>query len=239
MEHDYLIAGLRVRMDTFGRTAAQAEPYLTQTTGEPDLTIVSDPKLLQERQPHLSLDDCEYLSTGGSFYRQLIAHGGLMLHASAVVMDGYAYLFSAPCGTGKSTHTDLWRKAFGDAVIMLNDDKPALKKEQGRWYAYGTPWSGKTAQNVNLGVPLGGVCVLTRGERNEIEPYGGAAAIFSLLDQTARPQTANFRAALLELLDDLMSSVPVWKLRCTPTVDAALVSQAAMSKEAVRRFGGI
>ena len=161
-----------------------------------------------------------------------------MLHSSAIVLDGYAYLFSAPCGTGKSTHTSMWQRVFGENAVMLNDDKPALKKEQGRWYAYGTPWSGKTAQNVNMRIPLGGICVLTRGEKNEIEPYSGAAAIFALLDQTVRPRVANVRGELLELLDDLMSNVPVWRLRCTPTEEAALVSHAAMSKEAHKRFGG-
>lgn len=238
MEQDYLIAGLRVRMDSFGRTLSQAGPYLTETIGYADITIISDPQSLKEQQPHLSLDDCEYLCTGGSFYRQLLDFDGLMLHSSAVVMDGYAYLFSAPCGTGKSTHTNMWKAAFGDAVAMLNDDKPALRMEDGRWYAYGTPWSGKTDQNINMRVPLGGICVLTRGETNEIEPYYGAAAIFSLLDQTVRPKTVNVRGRLLELLDDLMESVPIWKLRCTPTKEAALVSRTAMSKEAIKRFGG-
>lgn len=238
MQHDYLIAGLRVRMDSFGRTLSQAEPYLTQTVGDADITITSEPQSLKTQQPHLSLDDCEYLCTGGSFYRQLLDFDGMLLHSSAIVMDGYAYLFSAPCGTGKSTHTNMWKAAFGNEVVMLNDDKPALRKEDDRWYAYGTPWSGKTDQNVNMRVPLGGICVLMRGETNEIEPYCGASAIFSLLDQTVRPKALNVRGRLLELLDDLMSTVPVWKLRCTPTKEAALVSQAAMSKEANRRFGG-
>lgn len=238
MKQDYIIAGLRVRMDSFGRTRSQAESYLTETVGEPDIVISSDPEALRKQQPHLSLDDCEYLTTGGSFYRQLISHRGLMLHASAVVMDGYAYLFSAPCGTGKSTHTNMWKAAFGDAVVMLNDDKPALRKEGDVWYAYGTPWSGKTDQNINMRVPLGGICVLTRGEQNEIQPYCGASAIFALLDQTVRPRVASVRAELLDLLDDLMSSVPVWKLRCTPTKEAAEVSHEAMAEEANRRFGG-
>ena len=236
MEQNYLIAGLRVSMDSFGRTQSQAEPYLTESVGEVDITIASDPQSLKNQQPHLSLDDCEYLCTGGSFYRQLLNHDGMMLHSSAVVMDGYAYLFSAPCGTGKSTHTNMWKEAFGDSVVMLNDDKPALRKEGNRWYAYGTPWSGKTDQNLNMRAPIGGICVLTRGPQNEIQPYCGAAAVFSLLDQTVRPQIANVRGKLLELLDDLMASVPVWKLSCTPTIDAALVSHAAMSKEAKNRF---
>lgn len=238
MEKDYLIAGLRVRMDTWGRTEKQAVPYLTETDGEADLVIVSDPEALHERQKHLSLDDCEYLSTGGSFYRRLLQFNGMMLHSSAVVMDGYAYLFSAPCGTGKSTHTTMWREAFGyDRVIMLNDDKPALRLEDGRWYAYGTPWSGKTDQNTNVRVPVGGICVLTRGQTNEIVPFGGAQATLAILEQTARPAGAEARGQLLELIDNLLTAVPVWKLKCTPTHDAARVSQKAMSEEAKKRFG--
>lgn len=238
MERDYQIAGLRVRMDTYGRTLTQAEPYLVATEGEADVVITSAPERLHEEQPHLSLEACEYLSTGGSFYRQLLKFDGMLMHASAVVMDGYAYLFSAPCGTGKSTHTTLWRETFGkDRVLMLNDDKPALRYEDGRWYAYGTPWSGKTDQNINLRVPLGGVCVLRRGNTNEIAPFGGIPAVFALLEQTARPAIPHAREKLLELLDCLLQSVPIWMLRCTPTKESALVSQEAMSKEAKKRFG--
>jgi len=238
MERDYLIAGLRVRMDTWGRTEKQAESYLTETAGDADLIVTSAAESLQAKQPHLSLDDSEYLTTGASFYRQLLNFEGMMLHSSAVIMDGYAYLFSAPCGTGKSTHTTMWREAFGnDRVQMLNDDKPALRLENGRWYAYGTPWSGKTAQNINTRVPLGGICVLTRGEVNEIAPFGGTQAVLALLEQTLRPATMEGRGRLLELVSSLLETVPVWKLKCTPTPDAARVSQKAMSEEAIKRFG--
>lgn len=238
MERDYLIAGLRVRMDTFGRGETQAVPYLTEAGAEPDIVITSNPELLREKQPHLSLDDCEYLSTGSSFYRQLLRFDGMMIHASAVVMDGYAYLFSAPCGTGKSTHTSLWLKTFGrNRAMILNDDKPAIRLENGRWYAYGTPWSGKTDQNTNARVPLGGICVLTRGETNEIEPFSGRDAVLALLTQTVRPAGPKARMRILELLDCLMGNIPLWKLQCTPTPEAAEVSMKAMTAEAKKRFG--
>lgn len=238
MERDYIIAGLRVRMDTFGRTEVQAQPYITETSGTPDIVIHSHAKELMESQPHLTLDDSEYISTGGSFYRQLLHFSGLLLHASAVVMDGFAYLFSAPSGTGKSTHTTLWRKVFGyDEVLMLNDDKPALRLEDGRWYAYGTPWSGKTDKNLNMRVPLGGICLINRGQTNSIEPYSGVAATFELLEQTLRPNVSQMREDLLELLDSLMVSVPVWRLYCTPTADAAILSHKVMAEEAKKRFG--
>ena len=237
MVYYYRIAGLLVQMETFGRTLEQAAVYMTEA-GKPDIVISSHPEVFSETQPHLSLDDCEYLCTGASFYKQLLKFDGMLIHASAVVKDGFAYLFSAPCGTGKSTHTELWRETFGDEkVLMLNDDKPALRREDGKWYAYGTPWSGKTAQNTNIRVPLGGVCVLQRGETNVIEPFAGAKAAFALLEQTVRPPDGKSRALLLELLDDMMAKTPIWKLSCTPTKEAALVSHRAMSAEAHKRWG--
>ena len=237
MERDYLIAGVRVRMDSFGRTVEQAKPYLIETEGEPDIVIQSARDSFHERNPHLTMDDCEYLCSGGSFYRQLLQFGGMMIHSSAVVVDGYAYLFSAPCGTGKSTHTTMWRNVFGDKAQMLNDDKPAVRLVDGRWYAYGTPWSGKTAQNINMRVPVGGICVLERGEINEIAPFGGVFAMQNLLEQTSRPAAPEGRGKLLEMLDRLLRDVPVWKLKCTPTPEAAMVSYKAMSEEAKKRFG--
>lgn len=231
MPRYYKITGLTVEMDSFGRTVTQAEPYLCPAA-KPDIVISCNWKGLKATQPHLSDEDCEYMVTGASFYRQLLDFDGMLLHASAVMMDGRAYLFSAPCGTGKSTHTALWRQVFGpDRARILNDDKPALRLENGMFYAYGTPWSGKTDQNINERVPLAGVCMLGRGETNSIKRFSGAAAIHALLEQTVRPSDPGLTGKLLELLDKLLTSVPVWKLQCNMEPEAALVSYRAMSGE--------
>lgn len=226
----YKIAGLTVQMDSFGRTVEQAAPYRCPPA-EPDVIIRSDWKVLQQSQPHLSDEDCEYLCTGGSFYRQLLNFDGMLLHASAVVVDGWAYLFSAPCGTGKSTHTRLWREVFGDRAYMLNDDKPALRFENGRWYAYGTPWSGKYDISTNVRVPVAGICFLHRAQENTIAPLSGPKAIFSLLEQTARPPAAELRRQLMVLLDLLLNNLPVWQMGCNMDPQAAQVSYEAMSAE--------
>lgn len=227
MTQYYKIAGLTVAMDTFGRTLEQAKPYQCDPA-EPDMRIESHWQMLQQ-YPHLSDEDCEYLSTGGSFYRQLLQHDGMLLHSSAVVMDGKAYLFSASCGTGKSTHTKLWLKQFGERATMLNDDKPALRMKDGVWYAYGTPWSGKHDISTNIEVPIAGIAMIERGTENEIRPFSGAAAIHSILEQTARPADPESRIKILELLDKLLTMVPVWKLRCNMDPEAAIVSYEAMS----------
>lgn len=77
---------------------------------------------------------------------------------------------------GKSTHTKQWQKYFGaDQAIIINDDKPVLRRLEDGWYAYGTPFSGKTDENVNKKVKLQGICMLERGENRirQIQPGRG------------------------------------------------------------------
>lgn len=228
MTQYYKIAGLTVAMDSFGRTVEQAKPYLAEFFDNPDIVICSNWQTLKQSQPHLSDEDCEYLMSGGSFYQQLLKFDGMLLHSSAVVKDGKAYLFTAPCGIGKSTHTKLWIENFKDAYI-LNDDKPALRLENGIFYAYGTPWSGKYDKSCNVGVPVAGICVLRRGKENKIEPYGGRKALYDMLEQTIRSKSSTLQGELLETLDKLMTNVPVWKMECNMEKEAAYLSYHTMS----------
>lgn len=228
MKH-YCIAGLRVAMDTYGRTASQACPYEVPVAGEPDLTIHSTAEQLRQHHPYLTVDDSEYISTGSSFYTQLLSFEGMMLHSSCVVVDEKAYLFTANSGTGKSTHTQLWLDHFGERAYILNDDKPALRFVDGVWYAYGTPWSGKYDINKNACVPVAGIAVLERGSENEICRFGGIEAVQFILNQVVRPGAAQYRIRVLEILNKLMSNVPIWKLKCNMDPEAATVSYSAMS----------
>ena len=229
MEQYYKIAGLIVAMDTYGRTQKQAEPYLIEKIGEPDIRIVSYKDVIKERMELVSDDMAEYLGTGGGFYKELLNFDGFRLHASAVVYDGKAYLFSADSGTGKSTHTKLWLRLLGEKAYILNDDKPALRLIDGVWYAFGTPWSGKHDISVNQGVPVGGICMIERGEENEIAPYSGKKAIYDLFVQTNRPKATIYRIKLMELLDHLMQNVSIWKLKCNMDPEAAVISYNAMT----------
>lgn len=224
----YKIAGLVVEMNSFGRTVRQAQPYLCEEN-TPQIVIQNDWRSLQQRQPHLSDEACEYLTTGSSFYRQLLLHDGFLLHSSAVVVDGKAYLFSGPCGTGKSTHTKLWLKTFGDKAYILNDDKPALRLEDGKWYAYGTPWSGKHDISVNTRIPVGGICFLRQAPENAIRPFRGSKAVFAFLEQTARPAGTEIRGQLMDLIGKLMELVPIYQLDCNISREAAILSYETMS----------
>ena len=226
----YKIAGLTVNMDTFGRAEDFARPYMVAPVEAADITVQADWGKWQEMNPDCGDSIYEYLATGESFYTQLINFDGLMFHASALILDGKAYLFSADPGTGKSTHVCLWRRVFGDErVRVLNDDKPALRLENGVWYAYGTPWSGKTGQNLNLRAPIAGIAMIERGGANEITPYTGLKAVRAVLAQTTSVKDSALRVKQLDLLDKLMTQVPVWKLKCNMEPEAAIVAYEAMS----------
>jgi len=226
----YVIAGLAVDMEVSGRTKQQAAAYAAPVKGPADITLRCDVRRVLELNPGLTDPDvAEYLATGAIFARHLLNHKGSFLHSSAVVLDGKAYLFSAPSGTGKSTHTEKWVRLFG--ARYLNDDKPALRLVDGTWMAYGTPWSGKNDLSVNLGAPLGGIAVLRRGEENTIEPLEPAKALPYIMSQSSFRLPKDEMEAQLALMDRLLREVPVWLLHCRNDDEAAILSHATMTTQ--------
>ncbi len=181
---------------------------------------------MQKEYPQLTVEECEYLWSGSGFYNQLIKHGGLLLHSSCVEYEGRAYLFSAKSGTGKSTHTHLWLKYLKGSRIV-NDDKPAIRKIGEKYYAYGTPWSGKTDESINEGVEIGGIAFLNRGE-NAIKPIGGIKAASLFMNQTVRPNDKENMEKCLDNLNELLSGVPIYELSCDMSEDAVKTSYNAM-----------
>lgn len=156
----------------------------------------------------------------------------IMFHSSALELDGKAYLFTAPSGTGKSTHTRLWRETFGDRVQMINDDKPLLRLQaDGSWKAYGTPYGGKENIQNNISQTIGGIALLERGTENEIERLGAKEAYLCLLIQTYRndqkPQ------ALLHIMDLVgsLANLPVFRLQCNISQQAVQVAYEALKGE--------
>lgn len=223
----YRIADLLVQMDVSGRTLQQAKAYEVQSEQPADIVLECDVDEILELNPELSgRDVAQYMGTGAIFARELLSFDGTFLHSSAVVLDGKAYLFSAPSGTGKSTHTEKWCRLFG--ARYLNDDKPALRLVDGVWMAYGTPWSGKHDLSSNEGVPVGGVAVLRRGEENIITRMQPAEALPWIMSQTSfRLSRANMEKQLA-LMDQFLRQVPIWQLYCRNEDAAALLSRDAM-----------
>lgn len=217
-------------MDVSGRTARQAAPYAFEGKGEPDICIRLNPADMLAKNPGLGTTElAEYLGTGAVFAQYLLDYDGLYIHSSAVALNGKAYLFSAPSGTGKSTHTEKWCRLFGARYI--NDDKPVLRLLNGSWMAYGTPWSGKNDLSSPEGVPVGSVVVLQRGDKNEICRISAADALPLIMSQSLWRLQQDRMEKQLSLLDAFLKQVPVFLLTCRNEDAAAYVSMAAMTAE--------
>ena len=233
----YDIAGLKILMTTYyDRTRKLASDYLAKTDwDEPDYVIDLGLDFYERRKSRgigdLSDDDIEYVTTGAYFNRILIGEQSIMLHSSAVVVDGYAYLFSADKGTGKTTHTQLWLKEFGDKAYIINDDKPAIKNIDGEWFVYGTPWCGKDNTNKNAKVKLGAIVFLERSEENWIEPENIVDAIPKFYKQTIRrlAQEKNVDK-VLSRMEKILSENPIYKMGCNISKEAV-----EMAYEKIRR----
>ena len=159
----------------------------------------------------------------------LLSRDTLMLHGSTVAVDGNAYLFTAPCKTGKSTHTRLWRELFGQRAIMVNDDMPFLQITDREVLAYGSPWNGKHGLSTNICVPLKGICFLRRGKKNRIHRVESTEYIPMLYQQMHSPVEEALRQKARALVDMIAERVALWEMECNMESDAPTVSYLAMS----------
>ncbi len=234
----YKIADLTVTMSPMhSPLLPQSETYLWHGEEEPVCHIALTERAKAWYAEHYHTNDeslMEYMETGAIFYQKLLEHQGFLLHASAVCVDHKAYLFSAPSGTGKSTHTSLYLQNFRNRAYIINDDKPAIRNLNGTFYAYGTPWSGKTRLNRNVSVPIQGIAFLSRSETNDIRRMSDIEAVSSILSQTIRPRNKLLAELLLERIDEFVKKVPIYSLSCNMQPNAAILSYEVMSKGEIK-----
>lgn len=160
----------------------------------------------------------------------LLSCDTLLFHGSVIAVDGEGYLFTAKSGTGKSTHTRLWREHFGERAVMVNDDKPLLRITDSGVTAYGTPWDGKHRLSTNTAVPLKGICILARDTTNHIEPVERHAVYPLIVQQTNRSLSADGMKQTLSLIDRMLNVVPVYRLGCNMDIEAARVAYEGMNR---------
>ena len=169
-----------------------------------------------------------------SVYRQiakkLLDYDGIILHAAVISVDEKAYAFSAPSGTGKSTHIRLWKKAFGDKVNIVNGDKPLLRLIDGKLYAYGTPWCGKEGYNANTKAVLDSICFISRAKENTIQKIDPNAALSKIFSQLLLPDNEEQSEKFFAMLDVIIEKVKFYSLGCNMDIEAAHVAYEGMRK---------
>ncbi|MBE6192918.1 MAG: hypothetical protein E7139_03170 [Rikenellaceae bacterium] len=155
----------------------------------------------------------------------IVPLGAIAIHSSVLVKDGGAVLCLGESGTGKSTHTRLWREHI-EGTTLLNDDSPIIRLVDGVPTAFGSPWSGKTPCYRNLSFPIRGFIRLSQAPYNKIHRLPVLNAIGALLPSCppAFAYDDALQDSICDTLSDMISRVPVFHLECLPDAAAAELS---------------
>ncbi len=164
----------------------------------------------------------------------LVAYDVLLMHGSALCMDGEAYVFTARSGTGKSTHARLWREAFGDRVWMINDDKPLLRILPDEVRVYGTPWAGKHRLSRNAYAPLRAIILLDRATENSMSVLSGAEAFQTLLSSAYASVHPATSLRIMTIERTVANSADFYHLCCTPDISSAYFARTYMQRHSGR-----
>lgn len=157
-----------------------------------------------------------------------------LFHASTLMADGCGIAFTAPSGTGKSTHARLWRENI-PGVTMINDDKPFLKvAEDGTVLVCGSPWNGKHELGENIMVPLKAIYFVKRAdpylpaeEQNQVIERSPIDSFRDLYVQIYRPDRRDRMQQTMDFMNHLMHSVKLYELRCNMETEAAKAAYEA------------
>ena len=179
--------------------------------------------------PTAPIQACESLCVYRTIAEQLPAFDRFVFHGAAIEYGGKAYLFTAPSGTGKTTHINLWKQYIGDKVDIINGDKPIIKAGNVST-VYGTPWAGKEGYQRNASAPLKAICILKQGEENKITKLELAEAVNHLMRQVYLPSDPSALSKTLELLGKMIENTPVYLLECDISKQAFETSFNQMAK---------
>lgn len=162
--------------------------------------------------------------------QMLLHHNILFLHASQVMHQNRAIVFSAPSGTGKTTQAKLWQQ-HRNAEILCND-RTLLKKSGGEWLTYSYPYDGsEPIQNSKTG-KLACITLLRQSQEDQIIRLSPIKAITQLLPQTVIDTwDPASRSKAIGLIADIYEAVPIYQLDCTVSQNAVSILEEALEKE--------
>ena len=154
-----------------------------------------------------------------------------LMHGALVAWKRAGYIFTAPSGTGKTTHVRLWEKYLGSDAEIINGDKPILEVKEDEIVAYGTPWAGKERLQKNTCVPVRGICFLRQSEINTIHRLSKKEALLLLLPQIYIMSDSPKAGKTLELFSEVLERIPIYEFRCNISEQAVKCSFDILTAE--------
>ena len=180
-----------------------------------------------------NISQFEYVMSGIFFLELAMYLGYFPIHSTAIEMHGEVILFSAPSGTGKSTHATYWKEVFPNSII-INDDKPILSIDDNKIMVHGSPFSGEYRLNENKSVPLKAIVFLERGSRNKIVKLSKDEVIPALLKSTLKPRNEKVWNEILDFIGIIYDSIPIYTFYATNSNKSVHVIYNYLFKKAHR-----
>ena len=220
----YRFADLTVELkNKYPYTDFQCRDYLSYSDSKVDISAeVSDLEIKKEslKTPDLPIGYIESVCLYRNLSLQLPQFNAIVMHACVFEMGGQGISLLAPSGVGKTTHMRYWQQKSPN-LIVVNGDKPIVRFSDNVPYAYGTPWAGKENLHCNKRVMLTDLCFIERSNINAVEKLNAENCAESLLRQLLIPNDGIAASLTLQMADNLLNNCKLWKIKCTPTIEAA------------------
>lgn len=159
--------------------------------------------------------------------RHLLDYDSFVLHCAYMRYKGEGILFSAPSETGKTTQANLWGQYRGGQTI--NGDKGLLQKVDGTWIVKGWPVCGSSDICFNEKTPIRAIVMLSQGKTNTVERLAPSRAFMQIYSQiTINRWNVAHTTKAIEMIEKLVSEVPVYHLSCTISEDAVKCLESAL-----------
>lgn len=236
------IAGKKIEIECFYKYVFKQCRYYLSDFEEPDYRIDATLRDIQSEIQNIPginengsrLDNrisVDYVGAESSaIYRKIadlmLNNRIVLIHGAAIAVHNKCYIFTAPSGTGKTTHINNWIEMIPDTIVV-NGDKPLIDVDSK--LVYGTPWCGKEGMNTNIAVPLAGIIALERGESNHIHSITFKEIIPTLIKQCYIPNNKELSIKALKLIGEL-NSIPYYKLYCNMDKESAEVAYNGLGK---------
>ena len=145
----------------------------------------------------------------------LAAGKGIIIHGCGIKQGDRGILFAGQSGAGKTTMAKIWSRQTD--VEILSDDRTIVRKKNGHFWMYGTPWHGEGKFGSPGSVKLDQVFFIKHGEKNSIKSRNNVFSVTQFLKCSFPPlwdaEAMNYS---MELFGDFAKSVSCEELAFKP-----------------------
>lgn len=229
------ISGLTIELQSrFDYTKGRCRDYIADEASDADFSVKASNAEVEaeKRASEQNFPDAYYedICLYRAIAEKIPTLDRVVFHGAAVEVDGKGYVFTAPSGTGKTTHIGLWLKHFGDKVKIINGDKPILRLDDESVSVCSTPWAGKEGLQRNVEAPISAIVLLRRSSENKIRRLSPGECFAELVRQFYLPREAKAKLKTLEIIDRVLMTLPIYLLECNVSEEAAELSFETLTK---------